>query len=289
MKFIQALIGSFLTLTLLVQTEKANSARPITQGHWGIGLHAGVAPHFFTRKAGFTSILDAFDANGNYTYDFFIKQRHFSSHFGAPVTGRAEITYAIMADLEAFVDADYVFAQGQTIKILRKHFPSDTGPIVDIRMKNQSLHEVGLHLGLRHYTDLGTNLSPFLGCKFGGRYHNNVNIYHVYDKQKVTTTRFLRGGVSFSAGAEIGFDYKVTDNYSIILKGEILGITSYREPQWLSTYKKDGTRSRIYSSNHVRKQYGTDGKPSKPLNLTTLMPFRAAISLPITLGMKLHL
>lgn len=281
------ILGCVLASISIFQQKIGFCERPIVQGQWGIAIHGGIAPHFFTRKAGFTSVLST-PVNGVTTHDFLIKQRHFPSHFAVPVTGRAEITYAVMADLEAFLDGDYVFAQGQTIKILSKTFPSDVGRQVDIRMKNQSLHEVGFHLGLRHYTDLGTKISPFLGCKFGGRYHNNVNIYHLYDGEKVTTTRFLRGGVAFSAGAEAGFNYKFSDNLSLILKGEILGITSYREPTWMSSHTKNGIRSRVYSSNRVRKIYNANGQVISTNNHSTLMPFRAAIALPVTLGIKLH-
>lgn len=283
------LMKSILFFLVLGASFSVQAARPIQQGQWGFALHGGVAPHFFTRKAGFTSILNGFDANGVASGDITIKQRHFGSHFAIPVMGRAEITYAVMDDLEASIDVDFGFAQGQTIKIFRKNFPSDAKHVVDIRMKNDSLHEVGFHLGLRHYTDLGTNLSPFLGCKFGGRYHNNVNIYHLFDKHKMNRVRFLRGGVAFSAGAELGVNYKLSESFSLVLKGEILGITSYREPSWMSDVTKNGIRSRVYSSNHNRKTYAQNSSQVQSIQkLTTLMPFRAAISLPVTFGLKLH-
>lgn len=283
MNFKKIFLGSLLGCFLL-STVDTNAQRPITQGQWGIGLHGGIAPHFFTRKAGTTLLID----DGTY-HNIVIKQRTFSRNFAAPVTGRGEITYAIMDDLEAFVDADYVFAQGQTIKLFRHTFPNNaSGSFTDIRTKNQSLHEVGLHLGLRHYTDIGCNITPFLGCKFGGRYHNNVQMYHLVDGAKVDSFRFLRGGVGFSAGAELGLNYNFAPGFSLVLKGEILGITSYRETRWTSAHIKNGIRSRLYSSDHVHKIYS--GKEVvQTLGTNTLQPFRSAISLPITLGLKIHL
>ncbi|MDP1723110.1 MAG: hypothetical protein Q8L85_00210 [Alphaproteobacteria bacterium] len=283
MNFKKIFLGSLLGCFLL-STVDTNAQRPITQGQWGIGLHGGIAPHFFTRKAGTTLIVNSSTYN-----NIIIKQRTFSRNFAAPVIGRGEITYAIMDDLEGFVDADYVFAQGQTIKLYHKPTPNFTlGPVANIRTKNQSLHEVGLHLGLRHYTDIGSDITPFLGCKFGGRYRNNVQMYHLFDGAKVDSFRFLRGGVSFSAGAELGLNYNFALGFSLILKGEILGITSYHETRWASDYTKNGIRSRLYSSDQVHKIYS--GKDVvQTLGTNTLQPYRAAISLPITLGLKIHL
>lgn len=283
MNFKKIFLGSLISC-FLFGTVNTNAQRPIQAGQWGIGLHGGVAPHFFTRKAGTTLLVD-----DGVNYNIAIKQRTFPRNFATPVTGRAEITYAVMDDLESFIDADYTFAQGQTIKMLRQHFPGPAlGPLIDIRTKNQSLHEIGFHLGLRHYTDIGSNLSPFLGCKFGGRYHNNVRMYHLFDGQKIDSFRFLRGGVGLSAGAELGLNYNFARGFSLILKAELLGITSFRETRWTSSYVKNGVRSRLYSSDQVHKIY-SGGQVVQTLSTNTLQPYRSAISLPITLGLKIHL
>lgn len=273
------LLGSLLSCFLL-NTSDTNAQRPIKAGQWGVGLHGGIAPHFFTRKGGTTLLID-----DGVNYNILIKQRTFSRNFAAPVMGRGEITYAIMDDLEAFIDADYVYAKGQTIKLLHQPFPGPAlGPLVDIHTKNQALKEVGFHLGLRHYTDIGSKVAPFFGCKFGGRYRNNVNMDHIFNRMKVDSFRFLRGGVSFSAGAEIGLDYNFAPGFSFILKGEVLGITSYRETRWTSSAVRNGVRSRLYSSDQVKKVYNASGAVVQTLGSNTLQPFRAAISLPITMG-----
>ena len=201
---------------------------PLSCGAFGVQVKGGVTPSFFSDK-GHNTVTNPLLIPPVFTLG---RTANFDKFFDTPWQVGAELQWNASTNVQFFAEYVYENAKG------RRH-TFDVGTLA-IAHRYKDLQSNSFYLGARYYfssiwnSDCGTmSLAPFVGFK-GGLvwYHNNnhfndsltdllpVGVIAVSNSKK-------NNRVAMSAGAQIGADLSINQNWGVVLTVEVVGTEDF--------------------------------------------------------------
>lgn len=255
----------------------------LKEGQWTFTARAGIAPTS-SKKARVTRTFTNTTPNqvitfpagyNNVTNSQFTRRSYNVKSNGLPFTTGFDVGYAVMDNVEAFFNFDYAYASGESKTIDNKF----TGITSTSKYKQGNFNSYGFYLGGRYFYDMNCEFSPFVGAKLGliHRTHGKHTITDTTTIAGVKTVRsykapLYKNSTGFSAGLQAGFDYRVAEQVSLFVMGEVIGSTSVK------THKK----------THVAYRVPGTGSTSTVFSKVTRSP-KSTFSFPITAGVKVRM
>ncbi|MDP1974693.1 MAG: hypothetical protein Q8K37_01845, partial [Alphaproteobacteria bacterium] len=219
-----------------------------------------------------------------------------------PYTFGIDLGYAPMDNVEVFFGFDYTKASGKKQTGIRENIDTkkytnaySTGTkTTDLvsKYKQGNYATYGFHLGGRYFFDLDSKFSPFVGGKLGLTRHTHgkhkvkdtrnirkVGTYifgNSFDHTNTKTTKYslplYRNSIGFSAGLQAGFDYRVSEQVSLVAMAEVIASTGIKTNKKINLVYRDvgnGNRATVFSK-------------------VTRSP-KTAFSFPLTAGVKVRM
>lgn len=254
----------------------------INKGQWSATARAGIAPTLFNNNIKATGTITNISSgpvtipDGNYSIfnnpSVYRDSRKFDwgDLYDLPFTASAELAYGIMDNLELFLNFDYNYAAADRRKYAPVNFLNNT---FTFSSKPKNFNSYAGYLGGRFYVDMDSFVIPFVGAKLGfvHRTHGKFTIHNVTSGNPQTfiiKAPFFKSSTGFSGGLQLGFDYRISDVFSIVAMAEAIGSTGF---------KYDKHLNHIYTRPNVLKAYSKVTRVAK-----------STLSFPITLGMKVR-
>jgi outer membrane protein W len=240
----------------------------VKEGQWTFTARAGIAPTVYGKQARSTHTI----SNSTFKESYSVKEH------GLPFTTGVDVGYAVMDNVEGFFNFDYSTASGKKRRAITHSitFAGNT----DVRTtsyKQGNFNSYGFYLGGRYFFDLDCKFSPFIGAKLGLLYRTHgkhtVTDRHTYngifDSADTYKTPLFKNSTAFSAGLQLGADYRVAEQVSLFVMSEVIGST---KP------KTNKNRNAVYTYPHGNVLYSK----------VTRSP-GASFSFPITAGVKVRM
>lgn len=255
----------------------------VRKGQWSVAARTGIAPTFLSRKIRATGTIVNITGGpvtvpgGSYSIFnspfVYRDSRKFkwSNLYDMPFTAGGDITYGVMDNLEIVLNFDYNYAASE----VRKYTPVNyLGRTFTFKSKPKNFNSYAGYVGGRLYVDIDSFVTPFIGAKLGfvHRAQSKLVIKNVTSGSAQIFTinvPFFKSSTGFSGGLQLGFDYRLSDAFSLVLMGEAIGSSGVK-------YNKGFNN--IYTRPGVLKAFSRITRTAK----TTL-------TFPITAGVKVRL
>ncbi|MDP3531851.1 MAG: hypothetical protein Q8S31_00970 [Alphaproteobacteria bacterium] len=254
----------------------------IHEGQWSVAARAGIAPTMFSNDIKLTGTIANVTGgpvtipSGNYSIfnnsSVYRDSRKFDwgDLYDLPFTASAEIAYGIMNNLELFLNFDYSYAAADD----RRYTPfTFVGRNNTLKSKTKNYNSYAGYVGGRFYVDIDSFVTPFVGAKLGflHRTHGKFSVRNLTSGNPNPTSThvpFFRNSTGFSGGLQLGFDYRLSDVFSIVAMAEAIGSTGIK-------YNKHFNQVR--TSPGVLKAFSQITRSAK-----------STLSFPLTMGVKLR-
>lgn len=198
---------------------------PLYCGAWDLQIQAGVNPILWRNRGPILGI----NCTSSLTVPvitLFNSTPKFNKLFKLPWIVGGQVGYAMSDNTRVYVEFNYSQAKGKSNVLISTDFSTPTIPFTFNYAKYKLFDG---YVGARYYWDRWcAGLSFFLGGKVGFTHHKRVNLTSlliaVPSLSPVTLTdlnEFNRNTV-ISGGGNIGLDYCVCGNWSIVLTGEVV-------------------------------------------------------------------
>ena len=206
---------------------------PLNCGSVDFQIQAGVAPVLWRDRGEFSAVT----CNGlaipgfNQTIVNFFKLPKFSTLFHVPWIVGGHIGYGLTDYAEVYVEFNYRSAKAKTFSLLNVTIPND---VVNITLSSNDHYRVfDAYLGARYYWGFDcccTNMAFFFGGKFGLVHHKGVNaafnvtsvVCPVEAALNLTSFPLFFRNTAPAAGLNLGFEWCVGCNFSVVLTGEVV-------------------------------------------------------------------
>lgn len=272
--------AGLVAMLAFVSLNEASADRAIREGQWSVSARAGIAPTLFSEDAKVTQTIVNTTAgavtvpSGRYAITNNSRVYRNSHKFGwddsynLPFTAGADIGYGVMDNFEVFLNFDYLYAGGDD----RKYDPiTFLGRTSTIKTEFKNHNSYAGYVGGRYFFDIDSFVSPFVGAKLGFLHRSASRMTSQLSTTGIAGVSTFdvpvyKSSTGFSGGLQLGFDYGLSDVFSIVAMGEMIGSTSVKT-------NKD--------FNLVFTRPGA----SKSFSQVTRGP-KGTLSFPITLGIK---
>jgi hypothetical protein len=254
----------------------------VHQGQWSASVRAGIAPTMFSNDIKLTGTIANVTGGpvtipgGTYAIfnssSVYRDSRKFDwgDLYELPFTAGAEIAYGIMNNVELFLNFDYCYAAADdrrysSFKFLGRNFT--------LQSKPKNFNSYAGYIGGRYYVDIDSFVTPFVGAKIGflHRTHGKFSVRNLTSgnpRPTHTNVPFFKNSTGFSGGLQLGFDYRLSEIFSIVAMAEAIGSTGVK-------YNKHFNQVRV--SSGVLKAYSKITRSSK-----------STLSFPMTMGIKIR-
>lgn len=217
-------------------------------GKFSASVHMGIIPSFYMSRK----------TPNNSTELLGTKPPKFSKQFNMPTDLVGELGYVVKNSLEVFYNFDWSHANGKRLNFTQSNF--------DFNQKFSAYNAYGNYLGARYYfTFKCSPVKPFVGAKIGLLSQNSIKVDQTATLLGISSdTNFVyfRKKNSFAGGFQLGVEWQLKKNFSLVLKAEAL-----------ASFSRKGT----YLINNP------------PVQLFKVGSTGGQFSFPITLGVKFNI
>lgn len=214
---------SLVGVLFLAPTAKAEFASNTCEGRFSVSVLGGIAPNIYVDRE------NANASAANPPAFELINIPSFGDQFNMPFILQGELGYMVRNDWEVFYDFDWSQGKGKS-----HSFSHEESGTVDVSgtQKFKNFNGYGNYLGSRYYLTYGTfPIKPFAGFKIGIMTRGAVKVQQVATSGGTTFTdnyNYFKSNTTISGGLQIGLDWQLTENLSLLLKGEFIA-TGYRK------------------------------------------------------------
>ena len=190
---------------------------PLYCGAWDLQVQAGVVPVLWRNRG---PILGVNCQNSDVVVNLFDTTPRFRKFFKIPWTVGGQVGYAMSDNTRVYLEFNYVQANRKNDVVINSDFLS-TLPITFGFGKYKVFDG---YVGARYYWDRWCDrLSLFLGAKVGFTHHKRSNVDLTFAANSaLTDLPYYRSSTVVSGGGNIGLDYCICGNWSLVLTGEVV-------------------------------------------------------------------
>lgn len=236
---------------------------PLTPDRFTFVAKFGIAPSFYSSSGAFrTKFSNPLVVTEK---EERVKRFSFGDAFRFPFAAGADFGFALMPDIEIFLNAEFLHGNGRRIKLSPK-------PL--LRARFADFNHVAGYLGARYYFDICEWVSPFVGAKAGYVFREKIQLRLNVDEpgvinNEIIKKKFAHGSSAFGGGLQLGLDFINNEIFSIQLLLE--AVTSTK----LNSKKK--SKELVYRTTSSGTYTGTIRLSRTP---------KTTFSFPMTLGCK---
>lgn len=235
---------ALLAVLAVSATPAFASEEMYSEGGYTVAARAGVAPSALKKKAvEGKGVFSGTNPSRNFVVE--AESRSFNKLYKLPFAAGFDLGYFMQDGLEVFANFDFAVAKAKHKTATLKFRGQD---ITFPTAVSKNYRSFGGYFGARSYFCTADCLVPFVGAKIGA-------------------VKFDQGKAGFSAGIQLGVDYKIAENTALTFMTEAVATTSKKR------------------FDHKAK-VGTATKPVPHTHVAAVVGGRTQYSFPITLGVK---
>ncbi len=210
--FSKLLTTSLLLSSVLISNANAESHgrawSSTNAGKFSASANVGIMPAFYMSRK----------TPNNTTALTGVKPPEFSKQFKMPFDLAGELGYVVKNDLEVFYNFDWSHGGGKTYNFTQNGVTFD--------QKFSKYNAYGNYLGARYYfTFKCSPVKPFVGAKIGILSQNSVKVNQTvtgFGASQNTNFAYFGKKNSFAGGFQVGVNWQLLKNVSLVFKAEAL-------------------------------------------------------------------
>ena len=190
---------------------------PLYCGAWDLQIQAGVAPVIWRNRG---PLLGVNCQNTPAVVSLFETSPKFNKFFKTPWIVGGQVGYHMSDNTRVYLEFNYLQANRKNDVVINTDFT----PSVPLTFNFNKHKLFDGYVGARYYWDRWCDrLSFFLGAKVGFTHHKKSSVDFTFNVNPlISDTDFHRSSTVISGGGNIGLDYCICGNWSLVLTGEVV-------------------------------------------------------------------